>query len=263
MGMLRPSCERGWHMSEHSSPWELLRRGAGSAAMRLIREAYPETPTASEIMRLGIAHLWLRDYKAAVEHFQHAIRTHRSTIDKFYGMAGVSWWCTNWASSGAAVRVWNSGLNAQYNDGAGGVHLPLLMFVASILRYRVFPRSEAEQLLRERINDPRVKNWPGPLAKLVLDNENMLPALYTGVHERDTKQRKWITRFYRTVLDYGTESIRWPDFQQIMREMSDTTLPEWADEKDFTSLIWNEEFFIARNEAFLETLGSPMPLPKK
>jgi len=217
-----------------------------------MREGYAHAPDASHIMQLGVAYLWVKDYHAAWDHFQHAIQMHRHTVDLFYGMAGVAQWCMD--EPDAAVKHWQSGLDAEYADGAGGIHLPLLLFIASILRPATFSRNEAEQLLKKRARDPRVKNWPGPLAKFVLTllSEEALEEMSKEKAGREiSPSRKWLIEFYKNVLELGRGNLKPERFKKQMERIVDTTQPEWLDEGNFLRLLWNEEFFIGRHEAFL------------
>jgi hypothetical protein len=65
-------------------------------------------------------------------------------------MAGTAKWRAN--EHGAAIEDWHAGLRAhQYADAGGlGVKIPLLLFVASILDPPVFPRKQAEEVLRKK-----------------------------------------------------------------------------------------------------------------
>jgi hypothetical protein len=231
------------------SPWHFLRDKDPKRGLALILEAYPQEPTPSYVMQLGIAYLWVRDYAAAGEHFQAAIRTDRHPPNSFYGMGGVAKWCIG--DSVEAVKLWRAGdLDAHFADAGGlGITLPLLLFVASILQPEVFSRADACNILNAKIKDPRVKNWPGPLARFVLDpdDEYTLP----GVHDRDTQHRKWLKHFYEAILEFNRKNSSLRGFRERMMALADTSQPEWSEEKSFLSLLWSEEFFIARHESSL------------
>jgi len=147
-------------------PWDHLRQGTPEVGLRIIRERYLLDPNASHIMEMGIAYIWAGHYELAEQNFQQAINTHPTPGNVFYGMPGAAMWCLD--DPGAAVRHWHEGLNAPYAVGGVGIHLPLLLFLASTLRPRVYVKEDAEGILRERVKNPRAKSWPGPLAKFVL-----------------------------------------------------------------------------------------------
>jgi hypothetical protein len=148
------------------TPWDLLRYGNVDQGLALLLNAYKRVPSASHILELGIAYLWVGDYLAGWEHFQTAIERFPRSTSSFYGMAGIAQWCLNEPSQ--AVNYWSAGLDTRFADGAGGVQLPLLLLTASIVKPEVFPREEAERILRSKTKNPLLKNWPGPLVEFVL-----------------------------------------------------------------------------------------------
>lgn len=228
------------------APWHLLRQGNAKEGIAQILETYPKQPSVSNIMTLGVAYLWTADYEAAWNHFQHAIRNERWTHDSFFGMAGAAKWCMD--EPDAAIKCWKSGLNCDYGDAGGAsVGNRLLLFAASILRKDLIPLSESAALLREKIGDPRITSWPGPLLQFCLGKGNV------DIGVEDTKSyfysRLAIRKFYRCLLDVEDGILDWNEFRASMRELTDTSLPQFAEQRVFTSLIWKEEFFIARHEA--------------
>ena len=84
----------------------------------------------------------------------------------FYEMAGVAKWCLN--AKEEAVAHWQAGLKCAYADAAGGVRLPLLLYVASVLSPELFPRAGAEELLTVKTHGGRTTLWPGPLGNYLL-----------------------------------------------------------------------------------------------
>ena len=69
------------------NPWTSLRQKDVEPGLGLIRRNYEHDPTPSHIMELGVAFLWLADYKAAAEHFEQAIKKDRFTSSIYFGMA--------------------------------------------------------------------------------------------------------------------------------------------------------------------------------
>ena len=227
-----------------------MRRGDVEQALALMREGYACDPSPSHAMRLGVGYLWAKEYQAAWEHFQLAIQRHPNSIAAFFGMAGAAKWCMD--EPDAAVMIWKSGLNAQYADGAGGVQLPLLLSVASILKPSVLSRSEAGQILAKKAQDSRMNNWPGPLAMFVLNSIDVRAlearSIQSGSREAPP-HRKWLVSFYRGLLEFDRADLKLREFEELMRRMVDTSDPKWAEERSFLRLLWSEEFFIARHEA--------------
>jgi tetratricopeptide (TPR) repeat protein len=234
-----------------SNLWQMLRQGNAVQALTLFREAYTREPDARNIIQLGTAYLWVEDYVAALDHFQHAIKTYRSPSDVFFGMAGAASWCSDEIEG--AIRYWRQGLGAPYALGGSVVRLPLLFFVASILRPRMFPIEEAAEMMQLRVvNDLRIKNWPGPLAKFVLGllDETALNEISRQSNTRDVlPYRCWQVDFYKAVLDLGRGTLNRSMFKQSMLQMVNTSQSQWSDQKHFAYLVRCEEFFIARHEA--------------
>jgi hypothetical protein len=239
-------------MAKPKSPWDHIRYGDAEKGLALLKEAYIRDPSASETMELGVAYLWVGSYQVAAEHFQRANQTHSHTMDVFYGMAGAAKWCLNDFS--AAVELWHTGLGAQYADFAGGVHLPLLLWVTSVLKPKVFPRTKAENLLKQKVKDTRIKSWPGPIARFILGliDEATMAAVCVE-RERETLDRKWLTQFYRGLIAFNQGNMRPGELKERMRRTADASLPEWSNEQNFLTLPWSEEFFIARHEAALDS----------
>ena len=234
---------------EATRHWHLVRYGNAEDGIALMREAYQREPSASHAMRLGAAYLWLGNYKAAGEHFHNAIQSHPFTISSFYEMAGTASWCLDDASG--AVEQWRKGLGSQFADAGVAISPPLLLFAASVLRPRAFSRTEAKRILKRQLEDPRSDDWPGPLAEYVLGriDEEVLVERCTHKRERTTLHRRWQAQFYEDVVGVDRGSLEQEIFRELMRRATDTSQPEWEEERNFLTLLWSAEFFIARHEA--------------
>jgi hypothetical protein len=248
---------------DNFNPWNLLRgtKKAQEEGLRLVERLYSEEPNGSNRMQLGVAYLWLQRYESAYEHYYTAIHNHPRTGDSDFGMAGVAKWCLG--KPDEAISQWRTGLNAKYARASGfGIRMPLLLFFATVRQPNVFDHKLAEKLLREKSADIRIRNWPGPIAKLLLDQVSItdLENYCRGVKSSDagktpfshpspqeTSNCLWLAEFYNSVL--GLEQGVLTDFQNSMRKLSDTSQSEWQGENVFVSRLWNEEFFIARYEA--------------
>jgi hypothetical protein len=194
--------------------------------------------------------MWAGDYTVACQHFHQAIETYQQRTDIFYGMAGAAKWCME--APDAATKYWLSGIDAPYAVGGSVVRLPLLLFAASILRPGIFPRQEAESIMRQKVKDPRAKNWPGPLAKFVLSLIDESSLSESGKENEALPHRMWLAIFYKRLLDLSREKLNLAEFRSMMREMVETSRVEWSKEAHFFYLMRCEEFFIARHEASLK-----------
>jgi hypothetical protein len=249
---------------EYISPWPLLRgeKSEQEQGLRLVQQSYAKNPSASYAMTLGVALLWLGRYAETWEHFHSVIETRTRVGDSYCGMAGVAKWCLGRPDE--AVSEWRAGLKAEYARASGlNVIMPLLLFFAAVREPRVFDRKSAEKLLLKTTTDIRIRNWPAPIARLVLDQigeaEFQIHCLgiEPGITDKnpfvrhspqETGNCLWLAQFYRSVLALQQGPLS--DFQDSMRQLSDTTQSEWQDEKYvFTARIWCEEFFLARYEA--------------
>lgn len=229
-------------------PWALLQAGKIEEGLRPFAEAHARKPTPSHIMELGVAYLWAKRYEAAWEHFRMTNEAYPKSGSGFYGMAGAAKWCLGDPSE--AVRQWSNGLKSRYADTNGlGMHLPLLLFMASVLKPEYFARDAAVKLLREKAKDRRANEWPGPIARWVLGeiNEGELRERCADDDKVETWDQHWLADFYQGVLWHGDG--KHAKFKETMRKLADTTLPEWSDETFFLARMWSEEFFIARHEA--------------
>jgi hypothetical protein len=243
--------------------WNQLRSGNVDQGLQVLLERYNRDPSGSHVMELGVAYLWVEDYPAAERHFQKSINTHPTPGDAFYGMAGVAKWCAG--DPTAATSYWHDGLTAPYGDAAGlAVGIPLLLFVAAILKPQVFRREKAEEILRKKSNDSRAASWPGSLTRFVLGLESdverimdfrawPISALDEDERKRreeaDRKTREWLIGFYKKLLEFSQGNINQAEFREFMRQATDTSKPDYSNERYFLSLMWNEEFFLARYEA--------------
>lgn len=237
---------------EYINPWPLLRgeKGQREEGIRLAQQAYSKQPDSPpHIMQMGIALLWLEKYGEAWTHFRSKIESNPSMSgDGDYGMSGVAKWCVGKPEE--AVLEWRAGSKAKYARASGlGIRMPLLLFFVSILEPNLFGRKLAEKLLREKTGDTRIKNWPAPIAKFVLDQigESEFQAVCRARNPQESSNRQWLADFYRSLMKY--EPSNHSAFKEAMHKVSDTSQPEWQEQNIFLTRIWSEEFFLARYEA--------------
>jgi hypothetical protein len=235
------------------SVWPLLRAGKADQeqGLELCRQAYSQDPSASHIMQLGIAHLWLKQYAQAWEHFSTVIdrKAPKGTShkhDSFYGMAGVAKWCLG--ERREAIAEWVLGLKAVYVN-AGGVKMPLLLYFASVVSPELYDNAAARKLMLEKTKEVLIQIWPGPILQLILGQitGGELLRHAQGRHERDLRDNLWKAEFYRSLMRFKRSKIS--IFRESMYKMTDLQQPEWRDEDTFLSRIWGVEYFLARYEA--------------
>jgi hypothetical protein len=242
------------------SPWMLLRTGRFDEGLFLLRNNYNKRPSASAAMSLGIGYMWAGEYASASSHFQDRFKDSRIVGDNDYAYAGAANWCLNDYST--AVKIWQSGLKAPYAYGGLGVFLPILLKVASILRPGILPTAEADQLITAKTYDPRINSWPGYIGLYHLDRLDdaaledawRAPLSPNGLGvlsqwEWQIPQERWKCAFHAAVKDLGKDEITLGEFRRRMQPLVDIQRPEWAEERQFTSLLWKTEFFLARHEA--------------
>lgn len=221
--------------------WNLLMAGRTEEAIALMSDARDRSPDASEIMQLGVAYLWTRRYDAALEHFGGAIKSYPWSMDAFFGMFGVAFWCLD--MPGDAVKVWESGLAANYTD-ADRIHLPLLLHAAAVIRPGIFSIERSEQLLENRIAASRYKRWPVPAAQFLIRQIDATAMMAACIDNRDsvTKFNRWNAAFYE-----GVGALQENDCRRFRAAMGATASPQWKEDSDFfLSCVWTEEYFIAR-----------------
>jgi hypothetical protein len=107
--------------------------------------------------------------------------------------------------------------------------------------------------LQEKVQDERASHWPGRIAKFVLDqvgDESVL-ALTPLTRDFDRKHRQWVVEFYRHLLEFGRGDLTPAQFSGVMHRATAVSEPEFCDQDYFLSLMWSEEFFMARHRAYL------------
>lgn len=227
--------------------WTLIRSGATDAALQQMMQAYSRDPNASHAMQLGVAYLWIEDYRAAWEHFSDINHRHPHRTDAFYGMAGVAQWCLNKPRD--AVDEWRDGLKCEFVDVAGGVTLPLMLYFASVMDPSTYPQSEATKTLESRADDGRAEIWPGPLAAYVsgrLDESEIWRAC-DGDDESDTRLRIWLTGFYVALRQRHHGDGDFTRFAELMEKTAVITDDDFDPASpDYLTKLWHHEFYLAR-----------------
>src|SRR5215467_9581744 len=101
-----------------ANAWDLIRSGEIQTGLDWMRRDFEAEPDASRTMELGIAYLWVRDYRAAWEHFDQANRRRPGEMSAYYDMAGTAQWSLGQPQR--AVSEWLQSAKCEYVDVAGG-----------------------------------------------------------------------------------------------------------------------------------------------
>ena len=244
---------------EGENPWKLLRNNQITEALALFETKRAREKPPSYKRGLGEALLWTEQYESAAEHFAQSIeitKKFRMRSEGDYAYLGVARWCLG--DFVVAATHWKAGVKAPYAIGGICTQTPLLLLTASVLNPDSFLRSEAEQILRTKLSDPRAgeltEHWPASLGKLAvgtISKEAMAAYwvrttnLYEVVFE---PERQWVTAFYEAVLDLGSGNMRTGEFRRLMRQRTaPSDFSEWELE-NWMHLVWSPEFYIARFE---------------
>jgi len=257
-------------MTNNVPAWDLVRNGDNKRGLDLLRQAVAGDASIGHMIELGVAYLWVEDYGAACKHFQDAINSTPQPPAEFFGLAGVAKWCSD--DSEAAAAVWTAGLDAlRTSDDDRGFRLPLLMFVAAILRPGDHPHKlKAWATLVPKLQYLEREAWPSVLVDITTGlrgywGQKEVPELSPESPGEETSQREWLVGFYAAVRDFHLFYDKPPVFdpgkkarglKKSMQKLADTAQPEWAETTAFQSLISHEEFFIAR---FLANAELQMP----
>jgi hypothetical protein len=185
------------------------------------------------VFTIASAYIWVGDFEAAWRHLYRIEQddstqiVHPKNHAMTYELAGAAKWCLG--DRGTAVAQWRAGLKCAYSDGAGGAKPPLLLYFAAVVDEDLFPRAEAEKLLVARADDPRSRNWPGPIARYIVgrvDAEQLRNECFYN-REAEMAMREMTADFYLGVVERlrgnhklfadgmnRVASITWDDFDR-------------------------------------------------
>ena len=171
--------------------WALIRAGYVDQGIDLMRRTLDENPNPSNLVTLALGHIWAERYVEACLLIEDWISRFRVTMAVYASLVGVSRWCLGDVI--AARESFYAGLGAQYRDLAE-VELPLLLWVCSVLRQEEAMQEKASQLLRARVESPKVRHWPGPLAQLILgrlDEDSLTELSKDRAEQKMSPRRYW------------------------------------------------------------------------
>jgi tetratricopeptide (TPR) repeat protein len=253
--------DREDYSSWFNRPWEHLRKGEPSFALAELKERYLADKKEDSAARYAIALMWAGEYGDAAQYLQEALAKSRAKSEGLFSFAGIAAWCSG--NPAEAVRFWKLGLKARYAPKGATTHSAMLLYLASILRPGTLLPKDALELMKKKSEDPKVNDFPGILAKYITGtiDEVELCRHWVGIvapsFRRMRLQAQWLTAFYQRITDLQSGSMSRASFQDSMAQMTGLNLAKWGDIRDFVSLIWSPEFYIARTEAL--TLASTPP----
>jgi tetratricopeptide (TPR) repeat protein len=230
--------------------WDVLRRGDVSHAMQQMRENHEKEGSTSCAMELGVAYLWLGRNESALDVFDDYNRRYPNHVDCTYDMAGAAQW--RLGRPDEAIASWRIGVDCDFKDAAGlGVRPALLLFFAAAIQSDASLRDDAEAILAERVLDPRISSWPGPVAQFLLGDvdERGLRALCPEKPFIDeTPMNEWLADFYVGVAERSKGSMN--EYQDAMKRCAELSWEDYdQDQGLFLSKMWSPEFFLAQYEA--------------
>lgn len=226
--------------------WDLIRTGDIRTGLARMRRDFEAEPDASRTMELGVAYLWLREYRAAADHFDEANRKRPGEMSTYYEMAGTAQWCLRQPEK--AVAEWLKSTECEYVDVAGGVTPALLLYFASTYMPVAYDRAATVKMLEARARDERATMWPGPIAAYLagLISLDELERGFISTDESDTALRHWQAGFYLALGDH--EVVAAGAFALKMRQTSTVTDMDFDPSyPDYLTKLWHSEFFLARS----------------
>jgi len=238
------------------SSWQVMQAGDKEGALRRMQDEFAKAwqpeysmPSLSEVMELGVAYLWIENFRSAFDHFDFVDQRYPRHAHCTYDMAGTALWCMG--NRDEAVDQWQRGLDVDYADLGYGFQPPLLLYFASVVQPELFSRNEAKSLLAKRLDDPRANRWPAPLAEFVIGRIDYDALQRLGVDKNDknwTAFHYWRADFWRGVLELeqGNDVC----YRELMRQTANVSWAEYdRDNRVFLGKLWCPEFFLARHEA--------------
>lgn len=186
-------------MAVKATGFELLTAGRYEEALSAFQTQYAQRRSDGVLNNVGFSQLALRRFDEARDTFDQVLSRHRDWGSQF-GHCGVVRWIQG--DRLAAVKLWEEGLEATYQDAAGGLQLPLLLYFAGVRAPDVTSASGARDVLAARANDIRAAGqWPTPIAQFLVGSKT-LEALRTTSAASDAGsevRRSALVEFYAAV----------------------------------------------------------------
>jgi tetratricopeptide (TPR) repeat protein len=213
--------------------WELVRSGQYRAALGRFEHDREEL-RSDDYSEIAMAHLYFGNPEAAKKVLDRMIN--EPPGDSFtHALAGISRWMLGECRE--AALVWEKGLDCDYQDMAGGMALPLLLYYAAARKPKAYDISKAKRLVKNALQRPAAENWPGPIGVFLLgklDSTELL-RLADSEHRIVTNQQTIEADFY-----IGVKAYERRDHKRFLQAMK-----KCASGKDWETI---SEFYLARFE---------------
>ncbi|MFL5245591.1 MAG: tetratricopeptide repeat protein [Gemmataceae bacterium] len=174
--------------------WDLMKAGKYEAALRSFREELADDSSPRVLNNMGTTYLCMGDAEAAKRHFDKALNVSDESGD--HASAGVARWLMNERED--AIVMWQNGLKCEFQDAAGGIEFPLLLFYAAVREPGLCSLQDAKRLVRKATKHAWASNWPGPIGLYLLGKIDEERLRAEAVFEVDsvTKEQLAQTEFY-------------------------------------------------------------------
>jgi tetratricopeptide (TPR) repeat protein len=162
---------------------------AALAAFR--KQLEEEGPSMGVLNGIGYAQLSMGNALLAKEAFDEALSL-APDVGGVYALAGLTRWLLG--ERAEAIATWERGLNCDFQDVAGGMTLPLLLFFAALRVPDLYSIEHAKELVQKGTGHPWAHAWPGPIGLFVvgaIDQEQLTSA---AVFEVDSVTRERLTQ---------------------------------------------------------------------
>lgn len=225
--------------------WELMRDGQRSSAIEVMMQEYLEKDLPTNAIQLGVGLLWLGQYDDAAMHFHQYNERYPGQLAHTYNLAGAARWCQ--LDLAEAVETWQAGMDCQYADSAGGVESALLLLFAETSRPSLFNNQTSMSIIEARLEDPRSRRWPGPLAAYAVGRIDRAMVESEAVWRDDyvTRLRGWKIEFWTGVI--AARAGRTADFRRQMEFVSALSWRDYDDNRSlFIDKLWGPEYYLAR-----------------
>lgn len=223
---------------------EELWAGRTVRALELLRE---EPDSRDKKYSLGSIYMWTYEFELALSHFEKLLdQPDRS--DFFFGMAGAAAWCIG--DKKQATRHWRAGVTAPATVGGANTRTALLLYAASALEPDTYSTESAKKILKGRVGQWRVRNWPGPIAQFILGTTNENEASQASrhpVHRNFVKAAIWKFRFYALLRQLLASDINSTAFTEGLRELVAVKGSRYIGLENLSHFLRCEEFYLARN----------------
>jgi len=144
--------------------WDLMMEGRFADALLAFQRKGKEMDRFAKAGS-AIAYVALGRYEDAKEIFDESLDLRPTSSDSHVWSGLARWLLKHWED---ATKIWERGLTCQYQDGAGGMELALLLYYAGTRRPNVYDVGKAKALIEKKLGSLWAKNWPGPVGEYIV-----------------------------------------------------------------------------------------------